>query len=64
MIVNVEVLEYGSRNEAPVGRVIEVLGAPTISHRCRNHDPQAPFAAPLSAGGDRAGAVDARDHTG
>jgi ribonuclease R len=28
MIVNVEVLEYGGRNEAPVGRVIEVLGAP------------------------------------
>lgn len=28
MIVNVEVLEYGDRRTAPVGRVIEVLGSP------------------------------------
>ena len=28
MIVNAEVLEYGDRRQAPVGRVIEVLGSP------------------------------------
>jgi len=28
MIVNVEILEYGDRRAAPVGRVVEVLGAP------------------------------------
>jgi ribonuclease R len=28
MIVNAEILDYGDKREAPVGRVIEVLGAP------------------------------------
>jgi ribonuclease R len=28
MIVNAEVLDYGARDEAPVGRIIEVLGSP------------------------------------
>ncbi len=58
MIVNVELLEYPEKGASPVGRVIEILGHPGRFRRgCRDRDPQASPAAPVSARGGGAGAV-------